>query len=205
MTLRYWPIFNRAPTAQQNLRDCWNFPRARHSAKARAIAPCCYRAPMEHARTSHTLCATGALPSATLGSAPLIAVHDHGDEKGGINLRMLACPLVSGKPAKQARIAMCAAGAGAHTMPTCQAHNGRKPAFAGIFAARPCDDKSRGEGFRRTVDARRLPLKSLRNTRHPPGVPGKPRHPLDRDLTPIVRGPLSQNSAFHFVLPRVPS
>jgi hypothetical protein len=71
MTLRYWSIFNRAPTAHQILRDCWNFPRARHSAKARAIAPCCYRAPMEHARTSHTLCATGALPSATLGSAPL--------------------------------------------------------------------------------------------------------------------------------------
>jgi hypothetical protein len=44
MNPRYWPIFNRAPTAQENLRDCWFLPRAGDSAKGRAITPIANRA-----------------------------------------------------------------------------------------------------------------------------------------------------------------
>jgi hypothetical protein len=74
LMLRYRGIFNSAPIAQFHLRYHWKFPRAGDSAKVRAITPCSDGATMAHTRAvvpQLPLCATSALPSATLGSAPL--------------------------------------------------------------------------------------------------------------------------------------
>jgi hypothetical protein len=69
---RYRKLLNRAPIAQFHLRYHWNFPRAGDSAKQRAITPIANRA-LYRARSSLcSLCATSALPSATLGSAALM-------------------------------------------------------------------------------------------------------------------------------------
>jgi hypothetical protein len=69
--MRYCPKSNGAPMAQTNLRYHWNFPRAGDSAKERAITPIADRAFYRARIALHSLCATSAPPSATLGSAPL--------------------------------------------------------------------------------------------------------------------------------------
>jgi hypothetical protein len=68
MKLRHYLKSNGAPMAQFSLRHHWKFPRAGDGAKPRAIAPCSHGAPMAHLTR---LCASSALPSATLAGASL--------------------------------------------------------------------------------------------------------------------------------------
>ena len=70
---------------QTHLLHHWIFPRARAGAKPRAIATLRYGALMarraSRASSFNPLCATSALPSATLGGAPLSSMLV-GHEKG---------------------------------------------------------------------------------------------------------------------------
>lgn len=92
---RYRWVFNSAPIAQFHLRYHWNFPRAGDSAKGRAITPIADRAFYRARIALHSLCATGALPSATLGSAPLSLLVGHRAGRGCIELYSCACDLIS--------------------------------------------------------------------------------------------------------------
>jgi hypothetical protein len=78
--MRHWPKINGAVMAQFHLLHHWKFPRAGDGAKPRAITPMRRGAPMAHNITraripEHPLCASSALPSATLASAPLTTMR----------------------------------------------------------------------------------------------------------------------------------
>ena len=91
---RYRRFFNSAPIAQFHLRYHWIFPRAGDSAKWRAITPIADRARYRARIAPQALCATGALPSATLGSAPLSLLTDREEGKGCIEMYSRVCDLI---------------------------------------------------------------------------------------------------------------